>query len=95
MRGMMFRMLRGMISDGSGPRATLTPRAEQQAEIRAIHDAIVIDIAYARPIEVSEQQTKICSVNSPVAVEVSGPNGWATVKQSIVVCIKAWINGYL
>jgi hypothetical protein len=43
-----------MISDGSRPRAALTPRAEQQAEIRAIHDAIVIDIAYARPIEVSE-----------------------------------------
>ena len=74
MRGMMFRMLRGMISDGSRPRATLTPRAEQQAEIRAIHDAIVIDIAHARSVVVAEQQTKICSVNSPVTVEVSGPN---------------------
>ena len=95
MRGMMFRMLRGMISDGSRPRSTLTPRAEQQAEIRAIHDAIVIDIAHTRSVVVSEQQTEVCTVNSPVAVEVSGPNGWATVKQSIVVCIKAWINGYL
>jgi hypothetical protein len=84
-----------MISDGSRPRVTLTPRAEQQSEIRAIHDAIVIDISHTRSVVVSEQQTEVCTVNSPVAVEVSGPNGWATVKQSIVVCIKAWINGYL
>ena len=91
----MFLTLRGMISDGSRPRATLTPRAEQQAEIRAIHDAIVIDIAHARSVVVAEQQTKICSVNSPVTVEVSGPNWRATVKQSIVVCIEVRIDSNL
>lgn len=95
MRGMMFRMLLGMISDGSRPRGTLTPRAEQHSEIRAIHDAIVIDIAYARSVVVAEHQTKICSVNSPVAVEVSGPNWRATVKQSIVVCIEVRIDSNL